>query len=225
MRARHTGPPRGRQREADLNDEKLLRAARRVFVEHGWDAPVSVIAREAGIGMGSLYRRFASKEELVRRIELWCLDLKATAAEEALRLADPWQALLAYVRGVLLSRDHGGLLPRVGGRVASDPELAAAAERLRVALEALVLRAREAGVLRPDVEPADIPLMLEFLKARLPTSPERVEQLHLRYLDLFLDGLRAPAAHRPLPGPAPDWPELTTMWNRPPDPPGPADAL
>ncbi|MFD3619486.1 helix-turn-helix domain-containing protein [Streptomyces sp. NPDC058676] len=66
----HTGTPRGSRREAARNDARLLQAAREVFAERGWDAPVSEIARRAGIGMGSLYRHYPSKALLAQRMRI-----------------------------------------------------------------------------------------------------------------------------------------------------------
>lgn len=77
--------------------------------------------------------------------------------------------------------------------------------------------AHRAGVLRADFTSADIPLLLEHLAARIPVTGERATALHLRYLDLVLAGLRPPAADQTtiLPGPAPDWAELSELWNAP----------
>ncbi|MFE5160609.1 TetR/AcrR family transcriptional regulator, partial [Streptomyces sp. NPDC056697] len=92
-----------------------------------------------------------------------------------------------------------------------------AADRLRAALDTLVGGAHRAGALRADFTSADIPLLLEHLAARIPVTGERATALHLRYLDLVLAGLRAPAADQAtiLPGPAPDWAELSELWNAP----------
>ncbi|WP_326596112.1 TetR/AcrR family transcriptional regulator [Streptomyces sp. NBC_01803] len=212
MRAERPKPPRGRQREAGRNDERLLRAARQVFADFGWDAPVSLIARRAGIGMGSLYRRYGSKEDLVRRIQLVAMARLTEVAEEAGARVDPWEAFVEFMRRALRPDNDGGMLSIVGGRLAATPEIDAAAERLRVAVDALVQRAQAAGALREDVGAGDVMLSLDHLNARLPAPTERVEQLHRRYVDLLLDGLRAPAA-RPLSGPAPSWTELKSMWH------------
>lgn len=215
----HTAAPRGRRREADLNDARLLRAAREVFAEQGWDAPVSEIARRAGIGMGSLYRRYASKEELAQRMRIAGMDqLTAQARTAAAEEPDPWGAFCRFLRDALSARGPGGaLLPLVGGRLPATEEVVAAADRMRAALDDLVRSAHRAGVLRPDFSSADVPLLLEHLTARIPTAGERAVALHLRYLDVVLAGLRtSPAAAADscaLSGPAPDWAELRELWN------------
>ncbi|WP_030991484.1 TetR/AcrR family transcriptional regulator [Streptomyces sp. NRRL WC-3744] len=215
----YTGKPRGRQREADRNDARLFQAAREVFAERGWDAPVSEIARRAGIGMGSLYRRYPSKELLAQRMRIAGMEQLVTQARTALaEESDPWAALVRFFRDALTDQGTGGpLLPLVGGRLPATDEVQAAAERLRAALDDLVEGAHRAGVLRADVTSADIPLLLEHLTPQIPVTGERATALHLRYLDLVLAGLRAPAPGQPtaLHGPGPQWAELRDLWNAP----------
>ncbi len=215
----HTGTPRGRRREADRNDSRLMQAAREVFAEQGWDAPVSEIARRAGIGMGSLYRRYPSKELLAQRMRIVGMEQLVTQAHTALtEEPDPWAAFARFLRDALSAQGPGGpLLPLVGGRLPATDEIVAAAARLQTALDDLVGGAHRAGMLRADFTSADIPLLLEHLTARIPVTGERAVALHLRYLDLVLAGLRTSAADPPtaIPGPAPHWAELSELWNTP----------
>jgi AcrR family transcriptional regulator len=196
-----------------------MQAAREVFAEQGWEAPVSEIARRAGIGMGSLYRRYPSKEQLAQRMRVVGMErLTALARTAVAEEPDPWAAFARFLRDALSVRGSGGpLLPLVGGRLPATAEVDAAAARMRDAFDALVARAHDAGVLRTDVTSADLPLLLEHLTARLPATVERAAALHLRYLELVLAGLRTAAADSPtaLPGPAPDWAELGELWNAP----------
>ncbi|MFB7593770.1 TetR/AcrR family transcriptional regulator [Streptomyces sp. NPDC056160] len=220
----HAGKPRGRQREADRNDARLFRAAREVFAERGWDAPVSEIARRAGIGMGSLYRRYPSKELLAQRMRIAGMEQLVAQARTALaEEPGPWAAFVRFLRDALSAQGGAGpLLPLVGGRLPATEEIAAARDRLRAALEELVGSAHRAGVLRTDFTSADVPLLLEHLSVRIPVTGERATALHLRYLDLVLAGLRTQAATEPgvLPGPAPHWGELSELWNAPGAPKG-----
>ncbi|KQW03607.1 TetR/AcrR family transcriptional regulator [Streptomyces sp. Root369] len=214
-----TGRPRGRRREADRNDERLMQAAREVFAELGWDAPVSEIARRAGIGMGSLYRRYPSKEMLAQRMRIVGMEQLVTQARTALaEEPDPWAAFARFLRDALSDQGAGGpLLPLVGGRLPATDEIVAAAARLRAALDDLVDGAHRTGVLRADFTSADVPLLLEHLTARIPVTDERATTLHLRYLDLILAGLRTSTTDGPtaLQSPAPDWAELSELWNAP----------
>ena len=213
-----TGRQRGRRREADRNDARLIQAAREVFAELGWDAPVSEIARRAGIGMGSLYRRYPSKELLAQRMRIVGMEQLATQARTALAEEPdaPWAAFARFLRDALSAQGSGGpLLPLVGGRLPATDEIAAAAAQLRAALDDLVDGAHRVGVLRSDFTSADVPLLLEHLTARIPVSDERATALHLRYLEVILAGLRTSAADGPtaLQGPAPGWAELSELWN------------
>ncbi|MFF0628161.1 TetR/AcrR family transcriptional regulator [Streptomyces sp. NPDC004296] len=214
-----SGAPRGRRREADHNDIRLMQAAREVFAEQGWEAPVSAIARRAGIGMGSLYRRYPSKEQLAQRMRIVGMEQLTALVHTALTEEDePWSAFARFLRDALSAQGLGTpLLPVLGGRLPATDEVDAAADRLRTAFDALVGNAHRAGVLRADFTSADMPLLLEHLTPRLPVPDERAAALHLRYLDLVLQGLRTSAADSPtpLPGPAPDWAELRELWNAP----------
>ena len=215
----HTGKARGRRREADRNDARLFQAAREVFAERGWDAPVSEIARRAGIGMGSLYRRYPSKELLAQRMRIAGMEeLVAQARTAIAEEPDPWSAFARFLRDVLSARQAGSpLLPLVGGRLPATDETVDASGRLRAALDELVGDAHRAGVLRADFTSADIPLLLEHLSARVPVADGRASALRLRYLDLILAGLRTAPPDEPtaLTGPAPNWAELRELWNAP----------
>lgn len=212
-------PPRGRQRQAERNDALVLRAAREAFAELGWDAPVSDIARRAGVGMGSLYRRYGSKEDLVQRIreDGAARSVDALTAAMAAEPDDPWAALVRYLRS-MVAGGPVSTLPALGGRLPATPLLDATVGRLRSLLTELLRRCRRAGAVRDDVRPSDLVLVLQLAMARFPCGePARADALRLRYLDVMLAGLRAGAAGHPLRGPAPTWPELNAMWNAVPD--------
>ncbi|MDJ0382336.1 TetR/AcrR family transcriptional regulator [Streptomyces sp. G-G2] len=216
MRAARTGPPSGRQKEADRNDERILRAAREVFAEHGWNAPVSDIARRAGVGMGSLYRRYPAKEDLAQALRVQGMNELVSLARGAMTdHGDPWTALAAFLRTALSSPDAVSLLPLIGGRLPATDEIDAASNRLKAALDDLVDAAHRSGALREDVSSADLPLLLSHLSPRLPTTGERALGLHLRYLDLVLSGLQNPSAPDRQPVSPPDWTELNDLWNTP----------
>ncbi|MFD3619485.1 hypothetical protein ACFWWT_30440 [Streptomyces sp. NPDC058676] len=91
----------------------------------------------------------------------------------------------------------GPLLPLIGGPLPATDEIVASAARLQATLDDLVGGAHRAGVLRADFTPADIPLLLEHLSARIPVTGERAAEFHLRPLDLVLAGLRISAGQFP----------------------------
>lgn len=193
-----------RRAEADRNDEAVFLAARDVFAEVGPDAPMSAIAARAGVGMGSLYRRYPSKVDLMRAICTTSMERAMAEADTALaEEPDGWSALVRYMRRCVDLRV--GSLARLAGTFPATEEMFALAERGHKAIDEIVGRARTEGTLRADVTSADIVLTISDMSA-LPGGPYR----H-RWLALVLDGLRAPA-HGTLPGPAPDWASVSDRW-------------
>jgi AcrR family transcriptional regulator len=88
---------RGRYLEAQRNDLLVLQAAREVFATLGADAPVAAVAERAGVGVGSLYRRYGSKTELLQRLCVLAMQEAASAAEVALGAEDAWTGLAGYI--------------------------------------------------------------------------------------------------------------------------------
>ena len=194
-------PLSGRRAEAARNDERVVAAARAVLSADP-EAPMAAIAAEAGVGMGTLYRRYAGKEALVLRL---CLDAMAELRDIGLAHADgdPWEAFAGFMTEC--AGAGAGTLLRLAGAFTPPPELDAAAEAMRAAAEAVITRAQTAGVLRDDISVGD----LNLLFAQLRAVPEPVRP---RYLALMLQALRAPA-REPLPGPAPTWGDVRRRWS------------
>lgn len=207
--------PSGRQAEARHNDAAILAAARAVFIADP-DAPVSAVVDHAGVNVSSLYRRFASKEDLLRRL---CGDGLLTYVEIARRAADdieradgdPWPVFVRFMEAIVDADTHA-LTIRLAGRfrpTAAEHRDAAEAAALN---ERLVRRAQAAGVLRDDVAPHDLSFVFEQLSNLSGGTPERTRELRARYLTLHLDALRAPG-RTPLPGPPPSQDELEARWD------------
>jgi AcrR family transcriptional regulator len=199
----------GRQAEADRNDQRVLVAAREVFAEYGADAPMSAIAKRAQVGQGTLYRRYASKEELIQQL---CVASTAEAAQEAdAALAaepDAWSALTRFTQRC--AQIGFGAFGNVAGRFTVTPELLAAVERMRAAVDRLVARAHAEGSLRSDVSTADICLIFARLHGHRPGAGWN-RDFGPRYVALVLAGLRAPGAG-PLPGQPMTWDDVTRPW-------------
>jgi AcrR family transcriptional regulator len=202
--------PPVRRADAARNDERILAAARAVFIDDP-DAPISAVARAAGVGIGALYRRHASKEELLREL---CGDglRRYTEAAEAALVADgdAWEQFAGFMRAAV-DADASSLTVRLAGTFTPTPELYAAAARAGELNEELWARVREAEAVRPDAEVNDIALILEQLASIRLGTPERTKALRHRYLALALDGLRASDGTLPEPPPTDD--ELTERWN------------
>lgn len=196
---------RGRQAEAARNDLALLRAAHEVFTTQGFDAPVSAIAKQAGVGMGSLYRRYRTKEELLQRLCLIAMERSLEAAEAGLAQADPWEGLALYVRTCVANRS--GALAPVAGTIEVTGEMWRVARKCDEVAGRIVARAHEAGALRSDVSTLDISLLMEQFSRPAPGPPsEEHEQVKRRLLAIALDGLRAPGATElPSEPPSAEW--------------------
>lgn len=194
--------------DARRNHENLLAAARDVFVERGPDAPLDEVARRAGVGIGTLYRRFPDRTALAHAVVVDALTRTACLAEEiSAEQGEPFAALAAYLHGVLDLRTPAVIPALLAQLDLESAEIAAARERSAAAIEALIDAARQDGSLRPDVTFADIGLMLVRIARPLPGNlpPSLQDDLAHRHVALLLDALRARpvrGSRRELPGPA-----------------------
>ncbi|MEU8435282.1 TetR/AcrR family transcriptional regulator [Streptomyces sp. NPDC029216] len=189
--------------DAVRNRERILGAAREIFVEFGADAPLDEIARRAGIGNATLYRHFPDRADLVHHVVLYVMDRVTAQAEDALtEEPDAFAALCRFTHAAADER-IGALCPMLTDGFDHDhPELLAAREALGAAVDALVAAGRSAGLLRADIGTGDLMLALSQLARPLPgTDCTAVQGFVHRHLQLFLDGLRAPARSQ-LPGTA-----------------------
>ena len=181
-----------RRADARRNRERVLEAAGELFAEHGLDAQMPDIARHAGVGVGTVYRHFATKEALVQALaERHFAGLVRLAEETLAAGGDPWAAFEGVMRRAarLLVEDRG-----LAEIAANQPDVMAAAaahqERLHALGGELVARAVAAGSMRADATGDDIPIVMCGLgkiatqqRCGRPVSWER-------YLTLMLDGLR-----------------------------------
>ncbi len=198
----------GRQAEAARNDQLILDAARAVFIADP-AAPVSEVAKRAGVGIAALYRRYPSKEDMLRKLSADGLQRYIAEAEAALAGdRDPWTEFAGFMDRIVAADTHS-LTQRLAGTFTPSEDLyreAARAQDLNVALFEQVR-----GELRPGLVVDDIAWMLEMVAAIRLRDPERTAQLRERYLALLLDGLRGAAT--PLPGPPPSGQEMGERWN------------
>jgi AcrR family transcriptional regulator len=204
----------GRRAQAARNDELILRAAKTVFVADP-GAPITAVAKHAGVGISALYTRYGSKEELLRKL---CHDgLARFVAETRAALADdrdPWSVFADFMRR-LVDADTSSMTLALAGKFAPTEEMFALAEQANELLQRLFERVRT--VLRPDVDVHDLSVIFEQVAAIKLADHGRTAQLRRRYLELILAGMRAPGAerrpdHEPLPGPPPTWRELNERW-------------
>jgi AcrR family transcriptional regulator len=208
-----TRPLSGRRAQAARNDQLILKAARAVFVADP-GAPIAAVAEQAGVGMSALYRRYRSKEELLRRLAGDGLRRYIAEAEAALADdGDPWAAFAGFL-GRIVDADTHSFTLRLAGTFTPTRDLyddAATAQELNVAL---LERTKAAGAVRADLDVNDLSFVFEQVASIRLGDQQRTRQLRHRYLALLLDGLRAPSPG-PLPGPPPTWEEVSGRWDRP----------
>jgi AcrR family transcriptional regulator len=204
-------PLSGRRREARRNDAAILASARAVFIADP-DASVSAVAEHAGVGISSLYRRFANKEAMLRKLCGDGLELYNEIARDAVddETGDPWEVFATFMRRIV-EADTLTLTINLAGRFTPTEREARNATTAEELNTRLVERAKAAGVLREDVDPYDLSHVLEQVARVHGSTPERTAELRARYLALQLDGLRAPGRTL-LPGPAPTSEEMRARW-------------
>jgi AcrR family transcriptional regulator len=205
----------GRQAEARRNDEAILAAARAVFVADP-DAPVSAVVDRAGVNVSSLYRRYASKEDLLRRLcgdgLLTYIAIARRAVEDMeLGQGDPWAIFVRFMEEVVEADTHALTIQLAGRFLPTAVEQRDAVEAA-VLNDRLVGQAQAAGVLRPDVDPGDLSFVFEQVSHVTEATAARTAELRARYLALHLDALRAPG-RTPLPGRPPSQDELRARWD------------
>ena len=210
-------PLRGRAREAQTNDGAILQAAREVFSEWGWGAPMSEVAARANTGVASIYRRYPSKTELVNAIRVFALDRICVLAEECAESAGspgaPASAVELFLRRHI-TEAAGPLMPLLGRRVGSTDEIDALSDRLKLALDAVIAVDRGLGLVPEGYGAGDLMITVTHLRPSLTGDRDRANEIHLRQLDYVLAGLRAFAASGEQPsGRASSWDEWVSLNN------------
>jgi AcrR family transcriptional regulator len=203
---------RGRQAEARRNDLAVLDAARDVFTALGANAPISAVAERAGVGMGTLYRRYGSKTELLQGLCLLAMEQALDAAGEALRADDPWTGLAGYIKACVELRS--GALAALAGQIETTAEMRSTARRSMACMAEIVARAHQDGSLRADVTFLDITWLIEQFSRRAPgrIDPDEERNARSRLVAIALDGLRA-AAGDALPGQPPSRDRYVNRWS------------
>jgi AcrR family transcriptional regulator len=180
--------PRGTRADARRNRERVLAAARACMARDGLDAGMDQVARAAGVGVGTVYRHFPTKDDLVEALANARFERLAELAQEALADPEPWPAFERFIRAAAQIQSEDRALSEV---LVSRPEvMAPAADRVDMLglTGQLMRRAQEAGELRPDADPTDVPMLMCAL-AGTCRNPKMDPE---RYIGIVLDGLRVP---------------------------------
>lgn len=186
---------RAMRADARRNREKILSAARRCMARDGLDAQVGQVARAAGVGVGTVYRHFPTKDDLLDALAVDRFERLAELAHEALAQPDPGQSFEGFMRAAARIQSEDRALSEL---LTSRPEMMrAAAESVDMLglVGELMGRAQRAGDIRMDADPADVPMLMCAL-AGTCRNPKMDPE---RYIAIVLDGLRAPG-RSPLPG-------------------------
>ncbi|MGD9794137.1 MAG: TetR/AcrR family transcriptional regulator [Acidimicrobiia bacterium] len=181
--------------DAVRNREALLEAAREVFAEMGLNAPLDEIARRAGIGNATLYRRFPTRADLVHAVFAERMREHLDAVAEALEIADPWDGFVAFVHALCLMqvRDRG-IADLVTMDLSTAPEIERSRSEALQGLHELAERAQDAGALRLDFTPEDVVVILMANAGLVRNAHEAGPKASARLVHLLLDGLRSASA-------------------------------
>ena len=196
-------PGRLLRADAERNRQRILAAAAELFTERGLEPSLDDVARHAGVGVGTVYRRFPDKASLADALFNERIDALVALAEEAQAEPDAWAALVSFLeRSAEILASNRGLRQILMFAAEGHDRGICARDRMRPAIESLIERAQADGQVRADLRPTDVP-MIEFMVAAAAEYAWQVRPtVWRRYLALILDALRpASASGRPLPEP------------------------
>ena len=190
--------------DAERNKARLLEAAAELFARKGLSVGLDEIARHAGVGVATAYRRFPDKDQLIDALFEERMAVVVQLAHDALAEPDAWDALTGFIfRVTELQMNDQGLKELLFGDPRHAARVEAAREQVQPLFDDLVARAGAAGALRADVGPSDLSLLQFMVTGLSAFGPDLARQLWPRYLQIVLDGLCTPAP-TPLPGGPPD---------------------
>jgi len=187
--------PRPLRSDASRNRERIVASARRLFAARGADLSVDEITRDAGVGMGTLYRHFANKDDLLDAVLEDAFSEWTAAARHALAEPDAWRGFCEYLEQALaLHVANRALKDVLAGRDGSRPRVEALRARIRPLLVELIARAKQQGALREDFVLEDMPLVFWSCDRVIDATADVSPDIWRRHLGILLDGLRADAA-------------------------------
>lgn len=191
--------PRSPRADAERNRRRVLDAAVRVFAERGVDATLNDVAREAGVGVGTVYRKFADKDALLDALFEVKIEQLVRLADEAAREPDPALAFRGFVLAVMEARAIDRGLGAVVLRTARGESFAAAlGRRLGPTVERLISRAWTAGEVRDGFTGQDVCILAVMVGTVADHTRDIEPGLWRRYAQMLIDGTRPTASTQPL---------------------------
>jgi AcrR family transcriptional regulator len=184
------GSTRPMRADARRNGERLVTAARTVFAQQGGGASMEAIAKEAGVGIGTLYRHFPKRIDIVEAVYREDVDELVISAEALVADLEPWPALVAWLEGfVRYASSKRRFLNELHEAFEENPQLRVVSrERIEGALSVVLTRAQAAGVVRQDLDGPDLMQLLGSMCMSVTLTPEQSARL----LVVIEDGLRPP---------------------------------
>jgi AcrR family transcriptional regulator len=178
--------------DARRNYDQLVVAARKVFAEQGGGASMEAIAKQAGVGVGTLYRHFPKRIDIVEAVYRDDVDVLVSSAERGLTDLEPWLALDAWLHAYVdYGRSKRTFLNELHEAFEKNPDLKSASrDRVWDACERVLSRAQNAGAARRDIDGADLMQLVSPMCMNGTLSAEQGDRL----LKMVLDGLRPPPA-------------------------------
>ncbi len=195
---------RSLRRDAERNRRLIIDGARVVFADRGLRGSYDDIAREAGVGVGTVYRRFPDRQQLIDALFEEALEEIVAIAEEGLAFEDPWEGLVHFLLGAQERQcADRGLRELVLSPDDGESRLARARARIVPAVDRLIARARDAGVVRDDISTTDVGVMQLAVCTVADLTRDSVPDTWRRTLNILLDGLQpARQTVQPLTAPA-----------------------
>ncbi|WP_022901121.1 TetR/AcrR family transcriptional regulator [Humibacter albus] len=187
------------RRDAQKRHDRLIEAARREFAARGVDASLERIAREAGVAIGTLYRHFPTRLDLLVAAFEPRLQEFLEGAEKAMEMDDPWEGFVYYMENLFRAQaGDRGFNDFLSRRFPSSPETERIHDQVCHQIEAVLTRAQEAGKARPDIAMADIVNLIWSNGRMIDATSVTAPNAWRRHLYLMLDAYRAERAH-PIP--------------------------
>jgi AcrR family transcriptional regulator len=185
--------------DAARNRAALVATAREVMADRGLEAPLDDIARRAGIGNATLYRRFPRRIDLIAAVFADRMADHARAVQAALDAPDPWDGFRNYIEAAAELQVHDlGIADLITMDVSMAPEIEALRDQAFHGLVEVIERAKSAGALRADATPEDVLVILQANAGVVARAHHAAGEASRRLIHVLLDGLRAGAA---TPGP------------------------
>jgi AcrR family transcriptional regulator len=195
------GEPRRLRADAERNRRRLIEAATEMFCESGLEIGVGEIAQQAGVGRGTLFRNFPTKDHLIAAVVVDRMNESIVRGRVALEAADPGQGLFELIdQSVGRATTDRALFDAIGDTWLTNDEIRAAHAELMVVLDELVTRAQGSGDLRSDISAVDVLMMIKGVCEAMRSFQHIDPDVGMRQLDLLWSAIAAPGAQRPLRG-------------------------